>query len=248
MSSYYYSSGYTKPSGGASKGPYQPYYSYPKPPAFPSSTIYTDPVVSNPNDPGLGTLAGTVYDTTPHQTGQQLGVMQPSKPPIDFSNIDYSNDPILARVRALAEEGMGQANADARANRTRLAIGLGDPDLVDQLKLGADVRKQASENTFGTFQELSRQLDRRNVFDITGQMSDKHNLFYPSARQRALGLSGEQYLRDKSQATNAVQSQLAQISQNLAAAKMQWQSQIIAAEQDAYSRALQQALYAAGAS
>jgi len=245
MSSYYYSSGYTKPTATTKPGPYQPYYSYPKPPSFPSSTIYRDPVVGDPTDPGLGTLEGP-YNNAPHQTGQQLGVMQPTKPTVDFSNIDYSNDPILARVRALSEEAIGQANADARANRIRLAIGLGDPDLVDQLKLGGDVRKQAAENTFGTFQELSRQLDRRNVFDITGQMSDKQNLFYSSARQRALGLSGEQYLRDKSQATNAVQSQLAQISQNLAATRMQWQSQLISAEQDAYARALQQALYAAG--
>jgi len=241
MSSYYYSSGYTKPTSTTRPGPYQPYYSYPKPPSFPSSTIYRDPVVSDPTDPGLGTLEAPYNQPTQPQQPQQ-----PQRPAIDFSNIDYSNDPILARVKALAEESMGQANADARANRTRLAIGLGDPELVDKLGLGSDVRKQAAENTFGTFQELSRQLDRRNVFDITGNLSDKHNLFYSTERGRQLGLSGEQYLRDKSQATNAVQGQLATISQQLIAAKMAAQAQIIQAEQDAYSRALQQALYAAG--
>jgi hypothetical protein len=212
------------------------------------------PITTGPYGTGgvypTGPYAGTIDpNATRPQTADVSGVQWPpqqQRPTIDFSNIDYSNDPILARVKALAEESIGQANADARANRVRLAIGLGDPELVDQLKLGSDVRKQASENTFGTFQELSRQLDRRNIFDITGNLSDKHNLFYSTERGRQLGLSGEQYLRDKSQATSAVQGQLATISQNLIAQKMAAQAQIIAAEQDAYSRALQQALYAAG--
>lgn len=188
----------------------------------------------------------------PHETAQTLGVppaptqpAAPTRPAIDFSNLDYSNDPILARIRALAEESIGQANADARANRTRLAIGLGDPDLVDKLGLGNKVKEQASNNTFGTFQELDRQLGRRNV-GINSDMSDKANLFYSTARGRNLGLSGEQFLRDRSTATNAVQGQLATIAQQLLQAKMAAQAQIISGEQDAYSRALQQALYAAG--
>jgi hypothetical protein len=249
MASYYSSSTFGAP------GPqYGGQYMYPSAPKKPASSspygpgIYYDPIVGNPNDPTLGTLQPPYAAPAPHETGQQLGVMpqQPARPAIDFSHIDYSNDPILARVKALAEESIGQANADARANRTRLAIGLGDPELVDKLGLGGDVRKQAAENTFGTFQELQRQLDRRNVFDITGNLSDKHNLFYSTERGRELGLSGEQFLRDRSTATNAVQGQLATISQQLIAAKMAAQAQIIAAEQSAYERALQQALYSAG--
>lgn len=242
MSSYYTST--FGPGGRAYGGKYQ--YANPKPPPSPYGPgIYYDPLPP----------PTTNYPTgmQPHQTAAGLGVPPATqgppvplpRPQIDFSNIDYSNDPILARMRALAEESIGQATADARANRTRLAIGLGDPELVDQLKLGDKVRKQAEENTFGTFQELSRQLSRRNV-DVNSQMSDKANLFYSTARGRNLGLSGEQYLRDRSQATNAVQGQLATIAQQLIQAKMAAQAQIISAEQDAYNRALQRALYAAG--
>lgn len=217
-------------------------YMYPQPKKPP---YYVDPIVSDPNDPGLGTLEPP-YSTPaapPQETPPAAG---PTRPAFDFSSVNYSNDPILARVRALAEESVGQANADARANRVRLAIGLGDPDLVDKLKLGGDVRKQAQENSFGTFQELARQLSRRNV-DVNSQLSDKANLFYSTTRGRQLGLSGEQFLRDRNTATQTVQERLAQISQQVLAAKMAAQAQTIAAEQDAYSRALQQALYAAGA-
>jgi hypothetical protein len=246
----YYSSTF----GGGPGPQYGGQYMYPSAPKKPASSspygsgIYYDPIVGVQGST-YGQVPAYMQDPAQHQTGQQLGVMptqQPTRPAIDFSNIDYSNDPILARVKALAEESIGQANADARANRTRLAIGLGDPELVDKLGLGADVRKQAAENTFGTFQELGRQRDRRDVFDITGNLSDKHNLFYSTERGRELGLSGEQFLRDRSTATNAVQGQLATISQQLIAARMAAQAQIIQAEQDAYSRALQQALYAAG--
>jgi hypothetical protein len=160
--------------------------------------------------------------------------------------IDYSNDPILARIRALAQESIRHAEADALAGRTRLAIGFGDPELAKQLKLSNDVQKQAANNTFGTLQELNRGLTRRNVFDITGRLSNQANLFYSSERGRQLALSGEQFLRDRSVAQNAVQDKLTSISQALAAAKMQAQMQIIQAEQEAYMRALQQAYYASG--
>jgi len=252
MSSYYYSSTF-RPATRASGSPY--YYGggggAPARPAtssvppWPTVPIARDPIVSNPNDPTLGTLQPP-YNQTP-TASINLGGFQQTRPAVNFSNIDYSNDPILARTRALAEESIAQANADARAGRTRLAIGFGDPELADKLNLGGAVRKQAQENTFGTLQELNRQLDRRNVFDINAALSNQGNLFYSSERARRLSLSGETYLRDRSTAWNAVQDKLATIAQQVQAAKMAAQAQIIQAEQGAYERALQQALYAAGA-
>jgi len=168
------------------------------------------------------------------------------RPPIDFSHLDYSNDPILARVRALSEEAISHAQADATANRTRLVIGLGDPELARSLGLGDKVSKQAEENTFGTFQELGRQLGRRNIFEIDRPLSDTKNLFYSTERARQRALSGEQFLRDKAQATNQAQSQLATIAQQVAQVRMEEQARRIQAEQDAYQRAVQQAIYAAG--
>jgi hypothetical protein len=165
----------------------------------------------------------------------------------DLSHLDYSNDPILWRIRPLAEESISQAQADATAARTRLVIGLGDPDLAAKLKLGKKTMSQAKNNPFGTFQELSRTLQRRNTFDITGALSDRANLFYSTERGRRLALSGEQDLRDRAQATSAAQSSLAQIASQVTQSRMAAQAQIIQGEQEAYQRALQQALYSVGA-
>lgn len=247
MSTYYgYSStfGRKPPTGpGSANSPY--YYggvgTKPKPPSPP--TTGTGPYGTFGQYP-TAPYAGTV--TTPEPIAPAPAPAPAAPPRPDLSHLDYSNDPILGRIRALAEESISQAQADATAARTRLVIGLGDPELAKKLGLKEQVQKQAGENTFGTFQELSRALQRRNTFDITGQMSDQGNLFYSTARTRALGLSGEQYLRDKSQATSAAQSTLADISSRQTQARMAAQAQIIAAEQDAYNRALQQALYSIG--
>jgi hypothetical protein len=251
MSSYYYGSTFQPSAVGSRNSPYYyggggyaPRSSAPTPPKRPTSPgYYVDPIVSNPNDPGLGRLEPPYTQPAP---AAPAPAAPPPRPTIDFANLDYSNDPILARTRALAEEQIAQANADARANRTRLAIGFGDPELADKLKLGGDVRKQAAENTFGTVQELERTLNRRNIFDINRPLSDTRNLFYSTERARELGLSSEQHLRDRTTAWNAVQDKLAGIAQQVQASRMAAQAQIIQAEQAAYARALQQAMYAAG--
>ena len=243
MSSYYYGSTF----GGQRQqlpryyGSTAPYAGTAQPP------VYGSPL-PNFGAPGYGTQPGTAGGFTATGPGEVTSApatvttpQAPARP--DLSHLDYSNDPILGRIRALAEESIGQAQADATAARTRLVIGLGDPDLAEKLGLGGKVRGQAEGNTFGTFQELGRQLERRNVFDINRPLSDKANLFYSTERGRQLGLSGEQYMRDKSTATNAAQERLATIASQVTQARMAAQAQIMQAEQDAYSRALQQALY-----
>src|SRR4030095_7293375 len=46
----------------------------PRPPGFPSSNIYRDPIVSNPKDPGLGRLPGYI-------AGVNAPVAAPPPPP-----------------------------------------------------------------------------------------------------------------------------------------------------------------------
>jgi hypothetical protein len=253
MSNYYYGSTFggqrqRLPSYYGSRAPYAPYAaaSSVPPPPQPGATGSYFPTPQDMAQVGGGGYTVGGGQMFPQTAPAPAPTPAPARPAIDFANLDYSNDPILARTRALAEEAIAQANADARANRTRLAIGFGDPELADKLKLGGDVRKQAAENTFGTVQELERTLNRRNVFDINRPLSDTRNLFYSTERARELGLSGEQHLRDRSTAWNSVQDKLATISQQVQASKMAAQAQIIQAEQAAYARALQQAMYAAG--
>jgi hypothetical protein len=170
----------------------------------------------------------------------------PARPAINLSNLDFSNDPILSRIRALGQESIAQAEADAKAARTRLVIGYGDQALANKLKLGGKVGKQAAANPFSTLGELQRAYTRRNVFEIDRPLSDEANLFYSTERGRQRALSGETLLRGQSQAEAAVQERLAEISRQVTQARMAAQAQQIQAENDAYSRALQLAIYAAG--
>jgi hypothetical protein len=165
---------------------------------------------------------------------------------LNLSNLDFSNDPILARIRAVGQESIAQAEADARAARTKLVIGYGSPALAGTLGLGGNVQGQAQGNPFSTLGELQRGYQRRNVFDVDRPLSDQANLFYSTERGRQRALSGEQYLRDQATAEAAVQEKLAGISSQLVQTKMAASTQRIQAEQEAYQRALQQALYAAG--
>ena len=172
----------------------------------------------------------------------------PQKPTLpDLSNLNFANDPILMRIQGLTQQQNASSDAATLAARRQLVIGYGDPALAKTLGLGNDVGKQAGGNTFGTLQELQRGYGRRNVFDINRPLSDQANLFYSSERARQLGLSGEQYLRDQNSAQAAVQAQLQQIAQQNVQAKLDAQNQLIQAEQDAYQRAIQQAMFAAGA-
>jgi hypothetical protein len=126
-------------------------------------------------------------------------------------------------------------------------IGYGSPELAGTLGLGGSAGA-ASANPFSTLGELKRGYQRRNVFDVDRPLSDQANLFYSTERGRQRALSGEQYLRDQASAEAAVQERLAAISSQLTQAKMSVSQQRLQAEQEAYQRALQQALYAAGVS
>jgi hypothetical protein len=216
--------------------------------------------------PGGYSLAGTPYDPSTFQgftpgtapftrapgegpnpyTAAPSAPSAPARPAINLSNLDFSNDPILSRIRALGQESIAQAEADAKAARTRLVIGYGDQALANKLKLGGKVGKQAAANPFSTLGELQRAYTRRNVFEIDRPLSDQANLFYSTERGRQRALSGEELLRGQSQAEAAVQERLAEISRQVTQARMAAQAQQIQAEQEAYQRALSLAMYAAG--
>jgi hypothetical protein len=232
---------------------------------------------ASPTVPTPPTAPGNLAADNPYLTQQTSAPSAPTPsyggggggaPSLNLANLDFSNDPILARIKAVGQESIAQAEAEAKAARTKLVIGYGDPGLAATLGLnkptgapaqggvayykwrkaggGTSAAQQAQANPFSTLAELKRGYERRNVFDVDRPFSDQGNLFYSSERGRQRALSGESYLRDQAQAQAAVQEQLAQISNQLTQARMSAQTQRIQAEQDAYQRALQQALYSAG--
>jgi len=184
----------------------------------------------------------------PVQPPTQTSDSAPASPPspggggLDFSTLDYSNDPILARVRALAQSQIAQAKADALRQEQQLAIGYGDPAFARSLKLGDSYAQTAEQNPFSTVKELDRTYKRRDQ-GINSDLSDHHNLFYSSTRANELSLSGEQNLRDHATAERAVQDRVSQIQQQLVQVQLAAQAMEIQAEQEALQRAIQRALY-----
>lgn len=170
----------------------------------------------------------------------------PSGPgPLDLSALDYSHDPILMQMQALAHKTVAQAQADALRQEQQLAIGYGDPAFAQKLNLGDQYTKAAQGNPFSTVAELGRTYQRRNT-GINSNLSDQHNLFYSSTRARQLALSGEQDLRDRATAARDVQDRVAQIQQAVVQAQLQAQAMEIQAQQEAMQRAINAAIYAAG--
>jgi hypothetical protein len=222
------------------KVPLRPGYPTPIPPTATAPKPYLPP---GPEPPAAPTAPAPPI--TPPDTGGGGGGGGGAT--LNLSNLDFSNDPILARIRAVGQESIAQAEADARAARTKLVIGYGSPKLAGTLGLGGSAGA-ASGNPFSTLGELKRGYQRRNVFDVDRPLSDQANLFYSTERGRQRALSGEQYLRDQASAEAGVQERLAAISGQLVQAKMSVSQQRIEAEQAAWQRALQQALYAAGVS
>jgi hypothetical protein len=224
-----------------------------QPPSLPSPSRPGVGVPAIPKPPSESLPTAQPYLATPTPSAPTLqtgdggggGGGGGGAPSLNLANLDFSNDPILARIRAVGQESIAQAEAEAKAARTKLVIGYGSPELAGTLGLGGSAGA-ASANPFSTLGELKRGYQRRNVFDIDRPLSDQANLFYSTERGRQRALSGESYLRDQAQAQAAVQEQLAQISNQLTQARMSAQAQRIQAEQDAYQRALQQALYSAG--
>jgi hypothetical protein len=71
---------------------------------------------------------------------------------------------------------------------------------------------------------------------------NKANLFYTSERGKQLQNEGTQTLREQSQASQALQGQLGEYSQQLLGARQDAQGAVNQGEQDAYQRQLENSL------
>jgi len=158
------------------------------------------------------------------------------------SDVDYSSDPILQRVRALADSQMQQAQAQALAAEKTNLIRYGDPDLAAKVlgKDAGDTVDAARNNSFGTVPELNR-WNARQLTNID-ETRNQQNLFYSTTRQRDRALQQEDLVRQKTNTAAQLQDVLTGIANQLTQAKQQAAMMIMQAEEAAYSRALSAAM------
>lgn len=155
-----------------------------------------------------------------------------------YAGADYSSDPILQQIRALAIRNDATAESQAADARRQELLNYG---YVPGLDYGDQATATAAQQSpFSVLAQLQRSHDQRTR--SIDENTNRANLYYSSYRGQQLGNEGTNYLGDQANASQHLQGVLAQIAGNLASAKQTSQERIMQAEQDAYQRALSNAL------
>jgi hypothetical protein len=174
-----------------------------------------------------GSYGGPYYRPGAYQAPAGAGPNLPATPPPPadqpaakqdpYAAVDYSADPILARIRALNAEDVAAAEAEGAAARKQLLIGFGDPTFAAGVGGDQQTQDAARTNPFSTVAKLTFAHGQQNRSIDEG--SNKANLFYSGERVRQLGLEDRNFLEHRTDAQSAVNSALGEIASRIAAAK-----------------------------
>jgi hypothetical protein len=145
---------------------------------------------------------------------------------------------VLAQAQALALRQREVARSAAAAKRAQAAIEYGDPSGVQGLD--EQTIAAARDNPFSVLRNLERDY-QTGVRDLEENLNAA-NLFYSGYRGTKLGEAATDYQSRRASAASAFQGLLADVENALAQALLQADWAEAAALQDAYARALQQAL------
>ena len=155
----------------------------------------------------------------------------------DFSQLDFSNDPILVQVRALMASQIAAAKAQELAQTKQALVDFGDPALAGQLLAGDKATALAAgSNPFSVTRQLRDSHDQ-NVLGID-EGRNKQNLFYSTTRAGDLTSEGKNYLQSQANSQTDLQHTIAAYHQATLMAQQQAAGQLLSAEEAAYMRAL----------
>lgn len=220
-----------------------PHPSFGKPPApDPFNYPVTDPWAVNAVNSAQNTPASAPA-TTPPPPPAAPPPPAPAPPPTTAPNgqaIDYSGDPILARVKAFNQASIQSAQAAALAGKKTDLIGYGYDPAAAALYPDQNTVDAATQNPFSTLKNLDLTHTQRGRGIDEG--TNNANLFYSGEHVRELGQEGRQYLGERASASDALQRALGGLDQGVLDAKSAADLREIDAEQSAYERALQFAL------
>jgi hypothetical protein len=193
-----------------------------------------------PVRPGQST---TPYAPSPAQEAQAFPASSGSSDSSSSNspyNIDFSGDPILAKIRAMNAQNIANAENAALAGRKQQLIGYGFDPALQGLYPDEATAEAARQNPFSTLAQLL--FNHQQQGQQLTEALNKANLFYSGERIKQTGLEGRNYTLQQSQAGNALQNALNTIANSVLAAKMQAQQAELQGESDAYTRALNFAL------
>lgn len=206
---------------------------------------------SNPNDTGRhgetnaelggGTelLAGWDYDLgRPINANTKLNAQgyYDLAAPVAGGAGGSSSDPMLQKIRALAQQSLSNARDQAVALRKQAAIDTGDEDIAKQIGLDDTTVAAVAANPFSRRKNFLNDALAAETELEQGLNAD--NLFYSGHRVNELSELGRKRAEGEATIGGDLRSQLALIDQNLAEAEYQAQLQELEAQRQAMLDAL----------
>lgn len=170
----------------------------------------------------------------------------PAAPPPypDLAGLNYSSDPVLRDVISGGESQLSAGRARKLERQKQLLLAFGSQEMARKL-LGDDPfvnTVSADPYTAMSSLALSRRAEIDQSRDATEQLNANGNLFFSSHRGQTLAEVARQRMLRDYQATNEVQSGLGALNDEYTGLEAQVMAARRAAEQEAYSRAIQEAI------
>jgi hypothetical protein len=204
----------------------------------------------NPATSGVKSAAAAPSFNMPQIPGSPAGV--------SGGAIDFSSDPILQRVTALARMNAQQAQAGADASAKQALINSGFGDVARSYRFGGPADELLGlGDTSSTGDEQTALAAQNNPYSVAALLGKAHtaqnvgidqnqnlqNLFYSSNRANLLGDEAQNYLGKQYGAQQDLAGQLGGIGQQLIAARQGAEGQVLGEQENAYMRALQNAQF-----
>lgn len=154
---------------------------------------------------------------------------------LNFSNINYESDPILARIKGLNQQNVGNAETEATALRNQAIIDSGLVNVGQEIGVDANTLAAASNNPLSAVSQLGKEHSLRT--QALNESLNNQNLFFSGHRANQLSELEQNRMAQEASITGDLRSALGGIN----AGVMEARSNAAMAEQEALERAAEAA-------
>lgn len=197
----------------------------PSAPSYPGGNEALTAALSALNPSGQSTLGTTLQSFAPNPTAAASGATTP---------YDFNSDPVFQQANAIIARTEEQAQAQATARKTQMAIQYGD---ASGLGLGKTTEATATNNPFSVIAAEKRSYDT-GVTKLEDQLN-KSNLYFSGWRGKELGAAATGYQQNQYNARSRFQAGIQDVDNQLQSALLQAEWSRLAAMQSGYQRGLQ---------
>lgn len=196
---------------------------------------------ANPYNP-VGARKPTASTPTPTQpnanmigANAQETAMRNRAPVSTELNVSYESDPVLARIRAIGGQDVGNARTEAEALRKKAILDSGLTDVGREIGVDDATLQAAAANPFSTSATIQRTAQERGR--ALDESLNQQNLFYSGHRANELSELGRNTAEAQSNLGSSIRDLLGGINQGVTSAE----TAAARAEQEALEQVAEQA-------